>query len=90
MNFPSDNSLALYVGKKFFNKCKKPYFNKNFKKSSDSKGENSGSKPFEKKSSLAEKKCYYCKKIGHHIRDYRTRIAEEKTNSKRNKPCYSQ
>ena len=74
----SENKSALYVGKKNFNKSKKPYFNKNFKTSSDSKGESSGSKPFEKKILAIEKKCFYCKKPGHHIKDCRARIATEK------------
>ena len=79
----SKNKSALYVGKKNFNKSKKPYFNKNFKTSSDSKGESSGYKPFEKKILATEKKCFYCKKPGHHIKDCRARIAAEKGNNTR-------
>jgi hypothetical protein len=67
----SENKSALYVGKKNFNRSKKPYFNKNFKTSSDSKGESSGYKLFEKKILATEKKCFYCKKPRHHIKDCR-------------------
>lgn len=77
MSSTSNNNSALYVGKKSFDKNKKPSFNKNFNKASDSKGESSGYIPFEKKTLAAEKKCFYCKKPEHHICDCRTRIAAE-------------
>ena len=79
----SENTSALYVGRKNFNKGKKSYFNKNFRISSDSKGESSGYKPLEKKILAKEKKCFYCKKPGHHIKDCRARIAAEKSNNAR-------
>ena len=51
MSSTSDNTSTFYVGKKIFNKGMKSYFSKNFKTNLDSKGENSGYEPFEKKNS---------------------------------------
>lgn len=58
-NSTSENTSALFVGKKFYNKNRKPYVNKNFKTSSDSKGQSSGNKPFDKPFLERAKKCFY-------------------------------
>ncbi|KAG0600944.1 hypothetical protein M758_11G072700 [Ceratodon purpureus] len=83
MSSTSENNSALYVGKKNFNKGKKPFFSKNFSRNSEFKGEGSSYTPLEKKNLPAEKKCFYCKKPGHHIKDCRARIAAEKARNTR-------
>ena len=78
----SESTSALYVGKKFSNTGKKPYFNKNFK-NSNPKAESSF-KPYEKKEFNTIKKYFYCEKLGHVIKDCRIRIAAEKGNKQTN------
>jgi hypothetical protein len=71
--YPHNNKKA------YFNKFNKPnkFSNSNFK------GE-SNSRPFEKKNLDADKRCFYCKKLGHLIKDCRNQIATEKRNNQSN------
>lgn len=69
MSFAYKNTSVLYIRKKFFNQGKKLHFNKNSKKSLDSKGVG-GSKPFKKENLATKNKCFYCQKSGYYIRDW--------------------
>jgi len=82
MSLTSNGTSALYVEKKFSNFRKKPYFNKKTNIRRGYKGESSNSKLF-KKNIVVDKKCFYCKKPRHLIKDCKTRIAAKRSNNKR-------
>ena len=53
----------------------------NFKESSYFKGESCDSKPVKRTNVDADKKCFYCKKQTHMIKNCKTRIVAEKGNN---------
>lgn len=77
INLTVENTAALYVQKKssYNNNIKRTYFNNNkfnkpkFNKFANFKGK-SNNWPFGKKNfNAVEKRCFYCKKPGHRIKD---------------------
>jgi hypothetical protein len=75
MNLHNESSLALYAGKKY-----SKYNNNKFTKYNKSFPPRTSSQFFDKK----KVKCFYCKKLGHLIKDYKKRIVEEaNSNGKR-------
>jgi hypothetical protein len=79
MNLHNESSLALYVGKKFskYNNKKFTKYNKSFPPRHVA---TTSSQFFDKK----KVKCFYCKKLGHLIKDCKKRIVEEaNSNGKR-------
>lgn len=78
MNFSTDNASTLYVTNVFFyNEGNKPYTKMNFRESSYFKGESSESKHVKRTNVDANKKCFYCKKQRHMIKNCKTRIVAE-------------